>query len=429
MWGKAAALFRQATTKAVARSASREAVTCFEHALAAVGHFPESRDTLEQAIDLRTDLHSALAPLGEFSRTLHYLREAESLAEALGDQRRLGLVSAHMTYSFFVMGDPDRAVESGERALTVATSLGDLSLELLSSLHMGRVYFIRGELRRGVDILTRSVEALQGDLAREFFGLGVLPAVMAPVFIGWGLALLGDFAAAATTAENGLRVAEAANHQHSLAYAYLGLAVPWLAQGNLPRAISWLERSRDLCQRSNFPAWLLVVLPQLGLAYAFGGRVPEGLTLLEQAAERSASIKLIAIYPKNLTDLSEAYLLAGRSADAMQSLERALHLSRAHKQRWVEGDALRVLGDILAARDSPAVEKAEAAYREALALAEELGMRPLAARCHLGLGKLYRRAGMQPQAVEHLTTVAAMLREMGMRFWLEKAEVELGALA
>jgi Flp pilus assembly protein TadD len=77
---------------------------------------------------------------------------------------------------------------------------------------------------------------------------------------------------------------------------------------------------------------------------------------------------------------------------------------------------------------SPAVDAdlAEGHYREALALARALEMRPLVAHCHLGLGKLYRRTGDRARAEEHISTAATMYREMDMRFWLEKAEAELG---
>jgi hypothetical protein len=50
---------------------------------------------------------------------------------------------------------------------------------------------------------------------------------------------------------------------------------------------------------------------------------------------------------------------------------------------------------------------------------------PLIAHCHLGLGKLYRRAGKREQAQEHLTIAMTMYREMGMTYWLEQAEAEL----
>jgi hypothetical protein len=70
------------------------------------------------------------------------------------------------------------------------------------------------------------------------------------------------------------------------------------------------------------------------------------------------------------------------------------------------------------------VSKAEEYYRQAMALADELGMRPLAAHCHLGLGRLYRRTGKGEEAQALLTTARTMLREMDMRFWLEKSEAE-----
>ena len=96
VWDKAVAYCRQAGTKALARSALREAVACFEQALAALRHLPESRATQEQAIDLRLDLRNALWALGEIRQMLDYLREAATLAEALDDQPRLGRVSAYM---------------------------------------------------------------------------------------------------------------------------------------------------------------------------------------------------------------------------------------------------------------------------------------------------------------------------------------------
>ena len=68
-------------------------------------------------------------------------------------------------------------------------------------------------------------------------------------------------------------------------------------------------------------------------------------------------------------------------------------------------------------------------YGEAIALADELGMRPFVAHCHLGLAKLYRRTDKHREAHEHLTTATTMYREMDMRFYLEQAEAETAAPA
>jgi hypothetical protein len=85
----------------------------------------------------------------------------------------------------------------------------------------------------------------------------------------------------------------------------------------------------------------------------------------------------------------------------------------------------RVDGNVTTHRAGPDVATAAAHYGAAMNLASELEMRPLLARCHFGLGTLYRRTGKPEQAKEHLTTAAAMYGEMGMTFWLEKLEKDM----
>ena len=115
VWEKVLLYCRQAGTKALARSANREAVAYFEQALGALTHLPDSRERREQAIDLRFDLRPALVPVGEMGQIFAYMREAELLAEALGDQRRLGRALIYMTRAFWEMGDQERALETGQR--------------------------------------------------------------------------------------------------------------------------------------------------------------------------------------------------------------------------------------------------------------------------------------------------------------------------
>jgi class 3 adenylate cyclase/tetratricopeptide (TPR) repeat protein len=133
VWDKAVAYCRQAGTKAYARSALREAVVCCEQALAALRHLPESCATQEQAIDLRLDLRNALWALGELRQILDHLREAATLAEALGDQPQLGRVAAFLCRYLREMGDHDSAVESGQHALAIAETLGDFALQVRPS--------------------------------------------------------------------------------------------------------------------------------------------------------------------------------------------------------------------------------------------------------------------------------------------------------
>jgi class 3 adenylate cyclase/tetratricopeptide (TPR) repeat protein len=422
---KALAYLRQAGTKAATRGAYREAAACFEQALEALASLPQSRAIMEQAVDVRLDLYSALDPLGAVARMLDTLHPAEIVAETIGDQRRLGRVLAQMTFCFWFMSDSDRAVETGERAVNIAAGLGDFGLEIMTNIRLGQAYFLTGDFRRAVHCFERTLEALKGDLVFERFRMPGLPAAHCGPFMGYSLAALGDFVEAIVAAEAGVRVAEAGDHAFSRAVAYRGIGSVHLTRGNVHEAISWLDRGLDLCHKGNFALLLPPYVGSLGRAHTLAGRVAEGLTLLEQATEQSASMNSMGYHVMNVTALSEAYLLAGRLDEAKRSVEHAVKLARIHGQRGVEAEALRISGEMYGTQDPPNAEQAEYHYRQAVMLATELGMRPLVAHCHLGLGKLYRSTGKRQEAQKHLTTAATMYREMGMSFWLEKAEAEL----
>jgi tetratricopeptide (TPR) repeat protein len=144
--------------------------------------------------------------------------------------------------------------------------------------------------------------------------------------------------------------------------------------------------------------------------------------LLQQALAGHDSAGIGYFHAVSLVQAGEAYLLAGQVDEARASADRALRFSRERGERGHEAWALRLLGEIAAHTDPPDVKPAEEHYRQALARGDELGMRPLVAHCHLGLGTLYRRTGDQAKAEEHLTTATTMYREMGMGFYLAQAD-------
>ena len=163
----------------------------------------------------------------------------------------------------------------------------------------------------------------------------------------------------------------------------------------------------------------------LGYAYVLCGRLAEALPLLEQTVEPEAVVNRRHPNALWVAWLSEAYLLAGRGEDAMQLARRALELSRDHKERGDEAWILQLLGEIHMHQEPPAVEPAAAHYRQALALAEELGMRPLQAHCHRGLGMLSAATGQREQARAEFATAIAMYQSMEMTFWLPETEAAL----
>jgi len=123
--------------------------------------------------------------------------------------------------------------------------------------------------------------------------------------------------------------------------------------------------------------------------------------------------------------MSAAQILAGHLEEAHTLAERVLAFTRAHQERGHQAYALRLLGEIAARREPPECAQAEAHYRQALILAEELGMRPLQAHCHRGLGTLYAMTGQREQARAELSAAIDLYRAMDMTFWLFQAEAAL----
>jgi len=415
---------RLAGAKAAEHSANHEAVTCCEQALLALQHLPERRDTHEQAIDLRLDLRTALFALGEFVRMRDVLREAETLAEALDDPGRLGWVSVAMSHSFWLMGAQEHAVASSQRALAIAEVLSDGGLRIMATFNLGRAYHDLGDYRRAMEFLRRSAEAVEGDLLRERFGQAYLPAVFSRVWLALGLAEVGSFGEGMAMGEEGVRIAEAVNHPFSRIGAYWGVGSVSLRKGDLHQAISLLEHGLGLSQIVNAPGWFSTIAPTLSLAYALSGRRAEALRLLEQAVARGA-MRLTGHGSIRDTVFSEAYRLAGHLAEASTQAREALALARTYKERGSEAWTLRLLGDLAAQHEPPQIEPAEDYYRQALVLAEELGMRPLQAHCHLGLGTLYAKIGRWEDGRSELTTAIKLYRAMDMTFRLPEAEAAL----
>jgi tetratricopeptide (TPR) repeat protein len=155
------------------------------------------------------------------------------------------------------------------------------------------------------------------------------------------------------------------------------------------------------------------------------GRVDEAVRLLERALEQTTASGSRGGQALRLAALGEAQLHAGRLQEASTLAARALDHARTYQERGREAYTLHLLGDIAMHRDPPEVDEAEAAYREALALADELGMRPLQAHCHRGLGTLYATIGPQEQACAELSTAIAMYQAMEMTFWLPEAGAAL----
>ena len=429
VWDRAVPHLRKAGAKAAARSANVEAVVYLERALTALGKLPESRETTQEGIDLRLELRPPLLQLGDLPKVLAVSQQAENMAKLIGDEARLARVYSYLINYHYLKGEPEMAIAYGERCLAIGEAGADAALQAMARSYIGYSYHARGQYREAETILARNVEKLEAMRALEGAGpQTVISYVSSSGWLAFTLAELGDFDQARACADTAERTAEAERHAYAQAIAWSLGGLVALQRGHLDRALHLLEKSLETCRSKQLTVWQPIPSSLLGLTQVLLGRPEEGLRLLEDGVARTEALGVKAYLALWAAQLGEGLVAAGQASRAFAAGEKALSLAIAHKERGHQARALRLLGEVALRSHPPDLAKAGQDFAQALALAEELGMRPLAGRIRLGLGQLHLETGHRPQAEEHLIAALALFRSLDMRFFLAQATAELKRL-
>jgi tetratricopeptide (TPR) repeat protein len=362
--------------------------------------------------------------LGEHGRLLTLLAEAEALARALDDRARLVRVLAMMIPSLRITGDLDGTLAKGQQALELAAALGDSALQEQASCTLGQMSYALGDFGRAAELLRWNVEAadrVSGTPSTDV-------RIESRAWLARTLSALGAFAEGRHHGEEALRLATMEGRGLTPITAHGCLGCLYLAQGDLEHAIRVLDQGLALCRAASDRNWFQAIATDLGSAYALQGRLSEGRVLVEEALRESIRTGALGWRSRFVAQLSEVCRLAGRGREAWQHACQALDLARQQKERGHETLALHQLGVLHAHADSSDPVQAAAHYQQALALANELGMRPLQAHCHRDLGTLYRQTGQSEQARAELSMAIEMYRDMEMTFWLPETEAALAAV-
>jgi class 3 adenylate cyclase/tetratricopeptide (TPR) repeat protein len=429
LWDKAALYLKQAGSKAMAHSAFGEALSSYERAFAALAHLNETQERLEQQIDLHLDCRNVLFLGGDLPRVGEELARAQTLAERLGDERRLARVLNFQNSYYGLIGDPERAIQAGRRALGLPVTHRDAALRAVSRYYTGVAYNKIAQYDRAAVILRSGMQSVEGELKYEQFGTAAILSVIFRSHLSQSLAMTGDFDEGLARGAEGVAIAKEANHPVSLIHINSSLGVLYIFKGDFDEAIPILEDALAICENKHIPIYVPLVAPRLGYAYVHAGRLAEGLRLLEQSIDDSAAVGRAGFLALNMAWLSEAYLMTGRIDEATSLAERAFDLSKQHKERGHGALALKLGADIARRRVPADIEQVEARYREALMLAEDMGMRPLQAHCHRGLAKVHAAAGAHDRARAEFNAALELYRTMAMISWQTRTEKSLSQIS
>ena len=426
LWEPAARYARQVGDRAVALCADTEAVAAYTRGIEALGRLPATPETARIGIDLRLALRAPLWRQGQLERLREIFREAEALATRFDQTERLDVMYSFLVQYHWAKGEYDQAIGYGQHCVEASEQRGDVGLRVMGLYYTGASYQAQGNLRRALACSQEIIDRLEGPKATERFGLSGLPYSGACALAAECLGELGDSAQALALVRRGEHVANAADHLYSKAVLAISRGRLLLRQ-NPNDVIAPLEATVATCREKKFAGQTMRALTVLGQAYGLVGRPADGIPLVKEAIEMHETAGAFvdrALWTRVLAGL---YLRAGNLTEAETTAETALGFAQRQGERGNEAWIHWLLGHVMIERDER--DAAIRRFEMAQGLADQLGMRPLIAHCHLGLGKLYSRTGDRQQAQGHLTTATTMFREMNVRFWLEQAEAELARLA
>ena len=342
----------------------------------------------------------------------------------LDDQALQGRVATFISALRWITGDFRAGLLMGQKAQAIAASLDDRPMRVWSTFYVGLAHHLLGDYLEAEDA---HLENIRSAGANEEYGI-VMPASQFVVSAAWlvlPMAERGNCAAGLVHGRAAYERAESSGNPYELVTASYALAFLYCLKGELDPAIPLLECALAMCREREFKVWLPQITGYLGHAHARAGQVDDRLSLLERAMEIFEATRAWPFRTLLTTHRGAACLVAGRQDAALAFGQEALGQARAHGERGHAAWALHLLGQITAATSEPAV--AVTCFRDAMQLGNELGMAPLVAHCHLGLGRCYAKHRRSRESLDELFAARKMYREMGMPYWIGQTEDSPGA--
>jgi class 3 adenylate cyclase/tetratricopeptide (TPR) repeat protein len=435
LWDKAYAYARQAGEKALARSASQEAIDMIHSALAAAAQLPETPELLRQMVDLRMMVELPLVTRGEFSSLMDNATAAMTIVRRIDDPIRLARALAFLGEACALNGRTLEALEHGRRSVSLAEQTEKAQLIAMTKVCLGITCIYAGHYAEACDAHQECV-AVSRDLihrsSENQSNRGGLAAIYARYGMVWALvytahahAEMGQFEQAYRVAAEAVEASEALGMRYAIVGARLFSAFSRARKEVYDEALVQYERllrSENLDETPLNKVWIAA---GMGYARLFAGQVSEGLAQLKEASELSPPSQWSSAC---LAHLAEAYAMSGHTVEAIASARRSIELATERQTPGSQAWGLYSLGRAFSLARRPDVARAEEAFGQSLSLAETLNMRPLAAKVHHRLGEMAASEGMVEKAARHLQTAIDAYEHMGIHNSMEQASRMLAAL-
>jgi predicted ATPase/class 3 adenylate cyclase len=414
LWEKAAAYLHQAGRKAAARSAHKEAASYFEQALEVLSHLSETRQTLEQAIDIRIDLGPALIATSGFTapELERIYAEARELCERLGETPQLFPVLWGLARVYDTRGELNMGRVLGEQLLASAERLQDPALILEAHHELWANLSHLGEFSAAFTHTKRGIELYDPEQHRHhaFLYGGHDPGVCGLRHAAMMLCLLGCPDQALQRSEDALALARKLSHPNSLAIALYYSAWVHHQRGERHLVEERLEATLTLATEQGLTRWLHQGNFFQGWLLVQEGKGQEGI--LKMRRPITVAVRELSYH---VTLLAEAYKKEGQIDEGLRIVTDELARVQIVGIRFYEAELYRIKGEILLQSGvqnlESGVQEAEACFRQAIDLAQHQQAKSLELRAVMSLSRLWQQQGKKEEARRMLAEIYGWFTE------------------
>jgi class 3 adenylate cyclase/tetratricopeptide (TPR) repeat protein len=384
VWAAAVTYSLQAGDRATGRWAWREAIGFYDRAIEALTHLPVNEDTVKTSIEARLRLRVALPGVADLPRIARCLDEARSLALTVGDPAQLAEIDTSKCLTLTKMGLLEQAVEAGRQGYERSRELGEKAAFVNASFALAQACWYQGEFRQSEDLLLDRLDDLRGPLRLKNTGTTGTASVLALVCLSKTYAITGQHEKAAASIAEARAIAQELAKPFDLSYSGVGSGFCLLLSGDAQGAVAELEESLRLARSADIALLIPSSQRYLGRAYALTGRLQEAEAVLDDAIARTTTAGLLGMRLWSRAALAQVQLRNAPGA-AGETLATTLELARRYGFRPLQALLMRLLGKLYATHGGQNAQAAQAWCRQAIQLADELGMAPEAAQARRDL--------------------------------------------
>jgi class 3 adenylate cyclase/tetratricopeptide (TPR) repeat protein len=403
-----------------------EALHFFEKALRTSDKLATQGEINAEKLEIYNLMRRPLAMLGYPQNALKVLTEGVDLATAMGDQKSLARFHNYISLLYTARGESLLSIAHSEKSFHEAAKIEDIEImaplalplcyAYITSCKYKELIYVSSKVAESIKRLGREADSFNTPFHLYSFLLGLC---------GTGLGMLGDFKKAEVDCQKGLDHAVRSGHKMTLAFAELQCATILVMKGEGKNAIAHCQRSVEFCKDIGWVTILSQAWTILGYSHYLLGELDRAREFVGKGLKIQEDSKIEAMLSLHYWVLAMVLFDEGDLEEALRSSEKALELSIYKNERRYEGLSRIWIGRILGGKEKRRYREGEQFILEGCLVLKELGLRPAVAQGHFYLGELYRNAGDESKAVEHLNTARSMFEEMEMDYWTAKSREAL----